>query len=97
MRWAINQHQQLQKIINAFDEPNPRDCDQLAVLINHPILQSLDHFARILAAESVIHPAYMKLTNNQVLWNDFCNQLVRNTTSQLDNHEVCAAWSVQMN
>jgi hypothetical protein len=94
MSWAVDQHLKLRQIIDAF--ANPIECPQLAAVLNHPILQSIDETGHITAAKALIHPAYMKVTNNQIIWNNFCNQLVHNTASQLDNQEICTAWSNQI-
>ncbi|PLW16657.1 hypothetical protein PCASD_14548 [Puccinia coronata f. sp. avenae] len=94
MRWAVDQHSKLRQIIDAF--ANTIECPQLAVVLNHPILQSLDETGCITAAKALIHPAYMKVTNNQIIWNDFCNRLVHDTASQLDDQEICTAWSDQI-
>ncbi|PLW47760.1 hypothetical protein PCASD_04377 [Puccinia coronata f. sp. avenae] len=94
MRWAVDQHLKLRQIIDAF--ANPTDCPQLADILGHPILRSLTEAGRISAAKVIIHAAYMKVSNNQIIWNDFCNRLLCETASQTDDQELCTAWSNQM-
>ncbi|PLW05637.1 hypothetical protein PCASD_26272, partial [Puccinia coronata f. sp. avenae] len=94
MRWAIDRHQQLQRIIDAFHHPT--DSPDLNAVLQQPILQLLDGPSRLAAAKALIHAALIKIKNIQMIWNDYCIKLINKNASQPGETDICTAWSNQI-
>ncbi|PLW34088.1 hypothetical protein PCASD_13099 [Puccinia coronata f. sp. avenae] len=94
MRWACNQHHELMTKLKSFHTVN--ESEQLAPLLDHPILNSLDQASRLKAAKVIIHASYTQVTNYQICWNDSAMRLMNDTTSQVGDSELRTMWSIQI-
>ncbi|PLW23183.1 hypothetical protein PCASD_14819 [Puccinia coronata f. sp. avenae] len=94
MRWACNQHHKLMTKLKSFHTVN--ESEQLAPLLDHPILNSLDQASRLKAAKVIIHASYTQVTNYQICWNDSAMRLMNDTTSQVGDSELRTMWSIQI-
>ncbi|OAV94426.1 hypothetical protein PTTG_26958 [Puccinia triticina 1-1 BBBD Race 1] len=95
MKWAIREHDDLKSLISEYSGPIQQN-NRFAVLIEHPILQSLTLERRILACKALVHSKFIRICRLQRLWNEHYLQVLADTANQRDDDTIRSQWSTQM-